>query len=248
MNSLPRWTDLVRASQDSAAQDPRLGASEYTAGELFLTAADPAGLSPEQIADIAEYLAQINRSQHSPSSTLGDLPAVESNARRSDHAGLPRAWGGWRFFVAASVVLGFIGISAGGIAIVQVAVKREVAQEFARQHAQRPLPAGPPDDFLVSRIEALRAQNLSNDALTILDRISMDGLARARELYVARGELRLSANRCPAAMEDFRESLAGGQDTGILAERALRGIASCRAQAMPKPLPSSRASGAPAHD
>jgi TolA-binding protein len=81
-------------------------------------------------------------------------------------------------------------------------------------------------DAAVLHVEALLALGRRSDARAALDRLSLAGLPRARELSVVRGELRAEAGRC----RDAERDLAGVRGDDELAERALVGLADCRAR------------------
>jgi hypothetical protein len=84
----------------------------------------------------------------------------------------------------------------------------------------------------VARIEALLRLHRNDEALTLLDAMTLPPAGISREPLVARGELRARANRCAAAAADFDVLLAPGAapDRDTVAERALYGRASCRAR------------------
>jgi hypothetical protein len=78
------------------------------------------------------------------------------------------------------------------------------------------------------RVEAELALGERAVALRLLDGLVLDGTARARELFVLRGELRAEAGRCAEAMADLARGAAarpGAADA--IDERALFARASC---------------------
>jgi hypothetical protein len=76
----------------------------------------------------------------------------------------------------------------------------------------------------VARAEILLSLARRDQALGVLDSLSLAGLPRARELAVLRGELRAQRGRCRDARADLGGVL-GGQDE--LARRAAAAMASC---------------------
>jgi tetratricopeptide (TPR) repeat protein len=86
-------------------------------------------------------------------------------------------------------------------------------------------------DVALARIDALLALGRRGEALRVLSGLggaAIEGLPRAVELRVLRGELLAEAKRCLEAMPDFERALEHGGAAG-LEERALWGRASCRA-------------------
>lgn len=78
----------------------------------------------------------------------------------------------------------------------------------------------------VARAEILLAIGRRDEALTVLDSLSLTGLPRGRELRLIRGELRVRAGRCRDGRADLSDVLAG--TTGDeLARRASLALAAC---------------------
>jgi TolA-binding protein len=82
-------------------------------------------------------------------------------------------------------------------------------------------------DAELARIDALLQTGASAAALDALEHLPLDGLPRARELRVTRGELRADGGRCRDALSDFEVAAAAPDALG---ERALYRQAACRAQ------------------
>jgi TolA-binding protein len=80
-----------------------------------------------------------------------------------------------------------------------------------------------------AQVEALLRLGRRAEALRLLDRLPINGLPRADELRLLRGELRMEAGRCAEAIADFSSVLDGDRQGGA-GERALYGRASCRAR------------------
>ncbi len=78
----------------------------------------------------------------------------------------------------------------------------------------------------VARAEILLALKRRDQALVVLDSLSLAGLPRAREIETIRGELRARDGRCQDARADLARVLAGGGDDD-LGRRATRALASC---------------------
>jgi outer membrane PBP1 activator LpoA protein len=78
-------------------------------------------------------------------------------------------------------------------------------------------------EALLVRVEALLALHQEPEALRLLDATTLAHVAAWRSLRLTRAELRASAGRCTAALEDFDLVLAGAVD-----ERAMRGRDLCR--------------------
>jgi TolA-binding protein len=95
--------------------------------------------------------------------------------------------------------------------------------EYQRSYPRGSLAA----EAAVARVDALRALGRNNDALSILDGLSLERLPRSRELRVLRGELRAARGRCVEAVTDFSRALDDTRQ-GYLGERALSGSAACR--------------------
>lgn len=78
----------------------------------------------------------------------------------------------------------------------------------------------------VARAEILLTLGRKAEALTVLDRLSLAGLPRARELHTLRGELRAQMGRCPEARLDLSTVInaTAGDDFG---RRAARALANC---------------------
>jgi pentatricopeptide repeat protein len=74
-----------------------------------------------------------------------------------------------------------------------------------------------------ARIDALVRGGRSQAALSLLDRMRLEGGAQATELLILRGELRFEAHRRREAIEDFDRALADAE--GSLEERAHYGRA-----------------------
>jgi hypothetical protein len=79
-----------------------------------------------------------------------------------------------------------------------------------------------------ARAECLLSLGRDQEALRVLDGLSLPPRGRAAELRVIRGELRASSD-CAGAIVDFDATLDAAIPQG-LAERALYGRASCRAR------------------
>ncbi len=78
----------------------------------------------------------------------------------------------------------------------------------------------------VARAEILLALERRDQALVVLDSLSLARLPRARELGTIRGELRARAGRCQEARTDLARVLVGGGGDD-LGKRAARAMASC---------------------
>lgn len=93
-------------------------------------------------------------------------------------------------------------------------------------HDQR-FPAGHlgPESRLL-RAEILLAQGYESEGLALLDRLSLGGSPRARELYTVRGELRIKHGRCREGKADLDEVLAKGVADGF-GRRAVEALHHC---------------------
>jgi hypothetical protein len=78
----------------------------------------------------------------------------------------------------------------------------------------------------VARAEILLALSRKEQALAVLDGLSLAGLPRSRELSTLRGELRAQAGRCPEARADLARVLTSTK-TDDLGKRAIRAMSSC---------------------
>jgi hypothetical protein len=78
----------------------------------------------------------------------------------------------------------------------------------------------------VARAEILLALSRKEQALAVLDGLSLAGLPRSRELSTLRGELRAQAGRCSEARADLSRVLAS-TETDDLGKRATRAMSSC---------------------
>jgi hypothetical protein len=128
-----------------------------------------------------------------------------------------------------------VGDEAGGVALAleQLHRHRDPLAALATLDAhQAHYPHGMfAREAALARLEALLALGRRADALTVLDGLSregFDGLARAHELRVLRGELLAQAGDCASAIEAFDAALANAP-AAELEGRALFGRASCRA-------------------
>jgi hypothetical protein len=94
---------------------------------------------------------------------------------------------------------------------------------YLRQHPRGLLRT----DAELARVDALLQTGERSRALAALDQLPLDGLPRARELRLTRGELRAEAGRCRDALADLAPIANGADD---FSERALYRQASCRAR------------------
>jgi len=78
----------------------------------------------------------------------------------------------------------------------------------------------------VLRAEILLAQGRERESLVLLDRMSLAGSPRARELLTVRGELRIKLGRCADGRADLDEVLSKGVADG-LAKRATQALGHC---------------------
>ena len=76
------------------------------------------------------------------------------------------------------------------------------------------------------RAEIFLQQGREREALGLLDRVSLSGLPRGRELQTVRGELRVKYGRCRAGRSDLEHVLAKDR-ADTLGRRAARAIALC---------------------
>jgi hypothetical protein len=98
------------------------------------------------------------------------------------------------------------------------------------EHAAR-FPGGPLAlEARVGRVEALLQLGRREDALAILDLMTLPSTGKRRDMLVTRGELRARAGRCAEALIDFGLTLTREAQDDVAAERALYGRASCRAR------------------
>jgi tetratricopeptide (TPR) repeat protein len=79
-----------------------------------------------------------------------------------------------------------------------------------------------------TRIEALLRVGRNREALALLDTQNLTARGVAREMLVARAELRADKGRYTAALADFEAVLSTSFPKDSLAERALAGRATCR--------------------
>jgi hypothetical protein len=102
----------------------------------------------------------------------------------------------------------------------------EAALSLLTAHEQR-FPRGAlAVEARVARAEILLALARREQALAVLDSLSMANLPRGRELETLRGELRAQAGRCPDARADLARVLSStGADE--LGQRARRALATC---------------------
>jgi hypothetical protein len=82
----------------------------------------------------------------------------------------------------------------------------------------------------VTRIEALLRLGRHDQALGLLDGLTLATAGVGREMLVARAELRVEKGRCGAALNDFNLLLSADAPSDLVSERALYGRATCRAQ------------------
>ncbi|HJX63819.1 MAG TPA: hypothetical protein VJ860_07680 [Polyangia bacterium] len=82
----------------------------------------------------------------------------------------------------------------------------------------------------VTRIEALLRLGRHEQALGLLDGLTLATAGVGREMLVARAELRAEKGRCWAALNDFNLLLSADAPPDLITERALYGRATCRAQ------------------
>jgi uncharacterized protein YjiS (DUF1127 family) len=78
----------------------------------------------------------------------------------------------------------------------------------------------------VLRAEILLSSGNERDSLMILDRMSLAGAPRARELLTVRGELRIKLGRCADGRADLEEVLRKGAADGF-AKRAAQALEHC---------------------
>jgi hypothetical protein len=78
----------------------------------------------------------------------------------------------------------------------------------------------------IARAEILLALDRRDQALAVLDSLTLTGLPRARELETLRGELRAHAGRCREARADLSRVVAGNE-ADDLSRRAARALAIC---------------------
>jgi|WetSurMetagenome_2_1015567.scaffolds.fasta_scaffold174681_2 hypothetical protein len=102
----------------------------------------------------------------------------------------------------------------------------EAALALLAAHERRFPQGGLAVEAKVARAEILLALGRRDQALAVLDALTLANLPRARELETLRGELRAGAGRCRDARFDLSRVLAsgGGDDLGV---RAARALASC---------------------
>lgn len=74
------------------------------------------------------------------------------------------------------------------------------------------------------RVEVLLSERRSQEALRVLDRLSLDEVPRSRELRTLRGELRAELERCADARADLASITTEGD---ALARRAQRALSRC---------------------
>jgi tetratricopeptide (TPR) repeat protein len=98
--------------------------------------------------------------------------------------------------------------------------------EHARRFASGPLSV----EERVGRIEALLQLGQREQALALLDPMTLPSTGPRRDMLVTRGELRAGAGRCAEALIDFGLALTSDERSDAAAERALYGRASCRAR------------------
>jgi hypothetical protein len=78
----------------------------------------------------------------------------------------------------------------------------------------------------ILRAEVLLSRGREGEGLAALDRVSLSGLPRGRELATVRGELRVKHGRCAEGRSDLSDVLAKGAGDG-LGRRAARAIRLC---------------------
>jgi hypothetical protein len=78
----------------------------------------------------------------------------------------------------------------------------------------------------VARAEILLTLGRRDQALSVLDRLALAGLPRARELKTLRGTLRAQAGRCREARVDLSAVMAI-TPADDLSKRAARALATC---------------------
>jgi hypothetical protein len=78
----------------------------------------------------------------------------------------------------------------------------------------------------VLRAEILLAQGREGESLMLLDRMTLAGSPRARELFTVRGELRIKLGRCREGRTDLDEVLNKGGADGF-AKRAVQALGRC---------------------
>ena len=78
----------------------------------------------------------------------------------------------------------------------------------------------------VLRAEILLSSGSEREALMLLDRMSLAGAPRARELLTVRGELRVKLGRCADGRADLEEVLRKGVADGF-AKRAAQALEHC---------------------
>jgi hypothetical protein len=98
------------------------------------------------------------------------------------------------------------------------------------EHAAR-FPAGPlATEERIGRVEALLQLGHPDEALALLDPMTLPSKGRRRDMLVTRGELRARAGRCAEALIDFGVALTSEAHDDAAAERALYGRGACRAR------------------
>jgi hypothetical protein len=104
--------------------------------------------------------------------------------------------------------------------------KAEAALALLTAH-QRRYPHGALSvEARVARAEILLALSRKEQALAVLDSLTLANLPRARELATLRGELRARAGRCQDARADLARVLSSTANDG-LGKRASRALAAC---------------------
>jgi hypothetical protein len=102
----------------------------------------------------------------------------------------------------------------------------EAALALLVAHERRFPQGGLSVESRIARAEILLALDRRDQALAVLDSLTLTGLPRARELETLRGELRAHAGRCRDARSDLSRVVAsGGADD--LSRRAARALAAC---------------------
>jgi hypothetical protein len=98
--------------------------------------------------------------------------------------------------------------------------------EHAARFARGPLAT----EERIGRVEALLQLGRRDEALALLDPMTLPSKGRRRDMLVTRGELRARAGRCAEALIDFGLALTNEARDDDAAERALYGRGSCRAR------------------
>ena len=104
--------------------------------------------------------------------------------------------------------------------------KAEAALALLTVHERRYPQGALSGEARVARAEILLALSRKEQALAVLDSLTLTSLPRARELATLRGELRAQAGRCQDARADLARVLSNTA-TDDLGKRASRALAVC---------------------